>query len=473
MELNKYKDKAAGYGAVAALLLANFVANFLFIFNYKLYSDDWSTFISTGYLDKPFSYLIMDSQRPLQWCFFRLEWLLFQNGPLGYHIVSLLTSSAILILIFLLFKELFPRLGFQGDAYPFLGALAYVVLFNKDQLYPWAVIGANDMGIIFFLLSFLLYIHRDRRHFIYLSLAAYFIGLCFYEIGIMMPAVFLIYDLYTHRDFKPSFLFAIPLAASLLIRVTQWFGFGHTYIPRGFGDLSIQSLPSHLFNVFYPLWAKALNNVYYSLIGLGSTDAVTLIFLLLLDVLLACIVFGMVDLKKMAGKINIKILAFPLLMVAVLVVPHVMQGTMDTRHMVLVDIAFAMLIVLLAGVAVRSGMGKLPLAALFVVSLLICQGLYVNWVVSGDIQEHVYQYISKNAGEIGQYDYVYFNATSFADNRQNQYRAAIAEAVFLIKGGNRGSAIGPGARLLLVHQRQMPGPMGLTGHASSRRGTDG
>jgi hypothetical protein len=59
-------------------------------------------------------------------------------------------------------------------------------------------------------------------------------------------------------------------------------------------------------------------------------------------------------------------------------------------------------------------------------SIFLCQGLCMNWVISGEIQDDIYQYISEHSNEISSYDYVYFNTSSYVTNQPN----AIDESVF-------------------------------------------
>jgi hypothetical protein len=92
----------------------------------------------------------------------------------------------------------------------------------------------------------------------------------------------------------------------------------------------------------------------------------------------------------------------------------VLRGGIETRGFIFIDIGLALLIVpALLRLPDRSGL-HIGLTVIIAASIIICQGLYVNWVMAGDIQNDINRYIGNNAEEIEQFDYVFFNTTSFA-----------------------------------------------------------
>ena len=178
------------YKYIIILILVNFITNYLFILQYKFYSDDWSVIVHPGYpWTESYSYLLLTPGRPIYWAIFKFQAQIFQNYALLHHVIGFITTSIILILIYEITKKIFSDFNYSSEIYPFLTAVIYCVLFNKDEMYPWVVMAFAGYSILY-LVSFYTYIHKERSNYLGYSLIAYALGIFTYESGITLPGYF-------------------------------------------------------------------------------------------------------------------------------------------------------------------------------------------------------------------------------------------------------------------------------------------
>jgi hypothetical protein len=101
--------------------------------------------------------------------------------------------------------------------------------------------------------------------------------------------------------------------------------------------------------------------------------------------------------------------------------PYTIRGglSMATREYYLTDIGLSLLIVCILMLIKNKPMVKILTVCLVGFGIIINQGLFFNWVISGDIQNNINNYIEENNKELSKYDYVYFNTTSYKENKEN------------------------------------------------------
>jgi len=398
------------------LILLNFITNYLFIFQYGFYSDDWSLIVYSDFITSSYRYLLLDSQRPIDQVLFKFMAEVIPHQPIWFHLIGFITTSLMLLLVYEIAKKIFHEFGCNGLVYPFVTAVIYCVLFNKDQIYPWAIL-SNGFGYLTYLLSFYFFLHRKQQWYLIFSLSAYTLGLFTYEIGFALPILFLAYEYLADKKEKAAFIFAVPLTGYLLIKMTRWFGYGHVIFDRGIGNWEIHALLSHSLHIIEAIFYIPLKQLVYATIGLQQLPLWIVGGLIVMNLAVVHFILNRIAPFSSTPWFSPKYLLFTIITTASFTLPYVLRGAIETRGFVFIDIGLALLIVpALLRLPDRSGL-HIGLTIIIVASIIICQGLYVNWVMAGNIQRDIDRYIGNNAEKIEQFDYVYLNTTSFAMHR--------------------------------------------------------
>jgi len=162
---------------------------------------------------------------PLTWTTLWVQWHLWGNWPLGYHLFSL---SLHLLSGFLIWR-LFAKLGLRWG---WLGGLFFVVHPLAVESVAWISEIKNTLSLPFFLLSTNAFIDTDngKKHYLR-SILYYLAGMLCKTSVVMLPPVLLLYCWWkrgriTQKDFKatiPYFLIAFVLGL-----VTVYFQVDHT-----------------------------------------------------------------------------------------------------------------------------------------------------------------------------------------------------------------------------------------------------
>jgi hypothetical protein len=428
-QIKKFRQWIIQSKYIIVLILVNFITNYLFIFQYKFYSDDWSVVVNPDFTRFSYFHYILNTERPIYDVIYKFQRELLGDYTLVYHILGLISTTILLILIYKIAKKIFADFNYTADIYPFLGALIFCVLFNKDEIYPFALLAFNFPFIIY-MVSFYAYINKERDHYLVYSLIAYTLGLFTYESGIALPAIFLSYDILLKKDYKKSFLFAIPLIFNLLVRKTIWFGYGNFTSGQGFGQWGVQSILQNTFDFMSVSIFMVFRQILYALHGLQELN-VLIIGIIIVNFAILYVLYKLIDFNKIPRSGNIYLGLLLVIITAVFAFPFILRGgllsgSLPTRSFEFIDIGIAFLLVFIVAYLSKPQILKILLLIFIGTCIFLCQGLCMNWVISGNIQDDVYQYIGEHSDEIQTYDYVYFNTSSYIINQPN----AIDESVF-------------------------------------------
>lgn len=430
---NQYRQLIVHYKYIVVLILANFITNYLFILQYKFYSDDWTVIVHTGYpWTESYGYLLLTPGRPIYWAIFKFQAQIFQNYALLHHIIGFITTSIVLILIYEIIKKIFSDFNYPSEVYPFLTAIIYCVLFNKDEMYPWVVMAFAGYSILY-LVSFYTYIHKEKKYYLGYSIIAYSLGIFTYESGIGLPIIFFAYDLLLKKDFKKSFIFAVPLLFNLLVRKTSWFGYGAEAQIWGnnLGGLGFQSILNNTFDFVSASFFLIVRQILYALHGLQALG-ILLFLIMAINIIIIYIFYVVLNFEGISNKGNLNLVLFAVIITASFAAPYLLRGgllsgSLPTRSFEFIDIGIALILtIMVLGCPLKSQHQKILVLITIGICVFLCQGLYINWVISGDIQDDVYHYIGEHMEVIQPNDYIYFNTSSFVQNRPN----AIDESIF-------------------------------------------
>jgi hypothetical protein len=266
------------------------------------------------------------------------------------------------------------------------------------------------------LLSIYLYLNKEKKHYLILSVIMYFLALLGYEVGIVIPVFFFLYDYSMGKDWKKSLYFAPPLILYLIIRFTNWFGYGWVDVDRGFGSLDLGMIINSL---QYPIITchVFLNNLINSVYGYAQMGIAFIVFLCIINIVLLYIIYRHFKTFTISTNGTLKLSYIAILMIVTFLAPYIVAkwNYLPTRGFYLCDIGIALLLVCILMVSGRYFNIKILAALIIVMGIFVNQGLYYNWVVSGDILEKIDHFIQGNSDELIKYDYIYFNTTSFND----------------------------------------------------------
>lgn len=413
---NSYPNRIA----IIILIITNFICNNIFFLNLKYYSDDWSLLVYPVSTITDLSHAFLHSQRPIYYAEFVIGQQLASN-VLFFHLLTFLTTSIVLVVVYFIFKRIFRDFGYENEIYPFLVSMLFCTLFNKDEIYAWPTISFGIHNISY-LLAIYFYLNKEKKYYIGLSLFAYFLGLLTYESGIAIPAFLLLYDYLIGKNWKKSFYFAIPLILYSVIRFTNWFGYGWVDIDRGFGTYGLETIIISFRSLIVTAYVF-LNNLINSAYGYAQMGITLIVFLLIINIILIVIIYRHLRTIQVSEKFNIKLICVAFLMIIVFIAPYIIRGGMvvETRAFYLLDIGIALLLVCVLMLLRRYLNIKILAMLLIILGIFVNQGLSYNWVVSGDIQEKIDNFIGENKDELLKYDYIYLNTRSFTEPMPNKY----------------------------------------------------
>ena len=148
---------------------------------------------------------LMGHWHPITWLTLGFDYVVWGMNPLGYHLTSLLIHALNAVLLYHVLRLLLRLAGAEPTPLAAaLGALAYAVHPLRVESVVWITERRDVMCGFFVLLSLLAYLKRvdeERRglpgtRWLILSVAAFGASLLSKALGILLPAVLLLLDLY-------------------------------------------------------------------------------------------------------------------------------------------------------------------------------------------------------------------------------------------------------------------------------------
>nr|WP_319538394.1 hypothetical protein [uncultured Methanospirillum sp.] len=410
---------------IILLLITNGITNYLFIRHYTYYSDDWSDVVTSPDSARSYLAVLSDCQRPIQFALKKLAFSFHGVDAFGLQLAGLVLSSLFLVLLYFILKKITADYGYLSYL-PFVSCLLYVLLWNKDEAYPWIIVSiCNEVGFLFYAASILCYLYRNRRYFLPVSLLFYFLGLLTYETGFALPAVLVVHDLLNRRKIRDSFYYLIPLGLVMVIRTTQWFGFGYVRYGHDVSSFEPGVLLLHTGLFIFTSLLIFSNQIQFSVMGWMQMTLVQSACILGIDIILVILISWYLRLYRFVEQGSWRYLSVLLTGLIVTSVPIILTtGGTPTRGYVLIDIFVACLIAYLCIRLCTARYSRILLLAGILCSLLISQGLYGNWVASGELSDSVAGYFCSHSDELNEYPYVYFNSTDFVVNAPNGLSSA-------------------------------------------------
>ena len=206
--------------------------------------------------------------------------------------------------------------------------------------------------------------------------------------GLRCPVIFLAYDILLKKDFKKSFLFAIPLLFNLLVRKTSWFGYGmggHIW-GNNIEALGFQSILGNISDFLSASLFLLIRQILYALHGLQALGYL-IIIITILNLAVLYILYKFIDFNRLPGFGNISLGLLIVIITLTFSSPFILRGgllsgSLPTRSFEFIDIGIAFLLVFIVTYISRPHLMKILVLIFIGTCIFLCQGLYMNWVIS-------------------------------------------------------------------------------------------
>jgi len=423
LQICKYKN-------CLALIFLNFFTHYLFIGYFKFVSDDWPQMVYSDLTIYSLKHLFFESQRPGQYILIKFFVDAFGSFALGYHLVNLITTTILLILVYLVLKEILKILLLNPTPYAFIGAVLFCIIFNKDELYSWANLFYDNIAFVLYFGSFYLFLISAKKwYYSYLSWIFYALAVFIYEVGVLLPIVYIFYNLIQKKDCKNIIFFFIPPIAYMLIKITNWFGYGWVYVNHSQHYFSLDFLSMWVNNCIHNVIASigiTVINLFYAILGLAELNIFYLFILLILDFVISFAIVNYfsstlhdMGVSKKYNEKNIQAILFSAIGLFLSYLTISAHGIVQPRYLFFIDFFAILLIIIIIYPLIQKQKFGYLLALIIAAFLLINQGLYINWIISGDIQESVNDAIFSHAEDISEKKYFFVNSSDFSRIKPN------------------------------------------------------
>jgi len=422
-QMCKYKD-------YLALIFLNIFTHYLFIGYFKFVTDDWPQVVYSDIAVYPLNHLLFESQRTGQFVLTKIVVDVLGDSVLGYQIINLISTTILLLFVYLILKELLKNILLNPTPFAFMGAVLFCILFNKDELYPWSAIFYDSIAFVLYFGSFYFYLQSAKKwYYLYVSWLFFAVAIFIYEIGVLLPFIYIFYAVIQQKDWKKALFFFIPPMVYYLVRITNWFGYGWIYIDRHQNYFSLQFLSMFVNNCIHNLMASigiTIINPFYAVLGLAELNVIILFMLLILDFVISWMIvnYFICSLTKNAVSINydkksFQMILFCLIGLCLSYITISAHGIVQPRYLLFIDFFAILLLVILILPLVTNRKFVPALIVIITVCLLINQGLYVNWIVDGEIQDSVNKAIFSHADEISDDQYFFINSSDLFRSKPN------------------------------------------------------
>lgn len=404
--------------AVTLLIIINIISHFMPFERAALAPDDYVALVQTQDINLAnlTSLALKHPDRPLNHIVLMVQSKLVGNNPKIGLLLVVFSSTFVLLAVFILLKEL---LSDQTTA--FLGTVLFCLLPYKLETYHTPIYFNINTVIAVYIVSVILFIYftkTKKKTLLVTSIAAYTVGIFWYEVGFFLPLLLLVYAQLFARDKRKYVLYtSIPLLIYTSYRLTGGFGWGDaSSVTQSLNPARIIAmLPVNLMDLLHSYMGRYMaRNILYGAYEFVALERTWLILVIFVDViLLAVVAFWLKGRKVGAVSDPLRILAGVVFGCSLIPILLNDMGGVGGRHLVLPSIGVSIFAISLLERTRRHW--RVVSLVLMAVGMVVSQGNAWAQVVACRINAAVYETIQAKRAELMQADRIIIDTKSFAD----------------------------------------------------------
>lgn len=166
--------------------------------------------------------------RPLHLLLLRITHAAFGSNTFGYHVVNLLLFLANIVLVYFLVRKLLERAGQRDDLAAAAATLIFAVHPTHTESVAWIAGATDPLAFLFALAALLFYmahVERNQRNTFIASVVCFSLGLLAKETVIVLPVLFVAYNVLFKHPVFPARLWTF-IAVALIYFVVRSYTLG-------------------------------------------------------------------------------------------------------------------------------------------------------------------------------------------------------------------------------------------------------
>lgn len=358
---------------------------------------------------------IINPDRPLMFIWGEINKYLIENYNFIELYLIILSSFFTVLLSYFLLKLILKNVDLA-----FLIMILYSLIINKLEIFHSSVFIHVNLSTSIYLLStilFILFIEKNNNKIFYiLSLIFYSMAILWYEIGILLPVVFVYFYFLKvnhyklHEYIKIILPFILVVGIYLIYRLSGSFGLINNIGRQG----SFINLIPGLIDIFHHHFGRyILRNILYGTYLFFQIDKFWLFLILLADLIL--LLYTYVIIRKIEKiYINKKFIFLSLLLIFITLIPNIVVGSTGGRHLIISSIGSSLILLFI--IFFFTKIWKKLYMLLVFIFLIICQGNAWAQIVTLRISNSICLSINNYSNEIINSEIVIINRKSFANN---------------------------------------------------------
>ncbi len=390
------------------LVLLNIFYHFIPFERKSLSPDDYSLLV---YERVNTNYFFNFFERPIQFYYLDLQYLITNDNAFLGLIILFLSSSILIIVV-----NYFLNTLLKDNNISFLISLLYLVFYTKTGIYNNLINAHIILVSILYLLSFTFFIKYTKNKkniYFFTSIFLYLISIFWYEIGIFLPLIFL---LFKKSSLKIIFSYFFVTIIYLTYRIIGLLFFNET------NDNHSSFSLDQIINAFYSfinLYAgrSAFRTFIYGIYQYFKIPFYLLIIFIICNSIIIYFLYNF--LNKLDSYKKSKILdkrLYLILLISFLIfsIPNILHGSLGDRHTIIINISVISIAFLY--LIKFKNFFKISYLLTFLILSIVSQGNSWSHTVSTRINSSVYDFINNNKQEISKSNFIIFDKLSFKKN---------------------------------------------------------
>ncbi len=202
-----------------------------------------------------------------------LDYFLWKKNAVGYHFTNLIIHIFDCFLFFVFCKNVFRKYRVFENVFEvsILTSLLFFIYPNHSEAVFWILGRSASLGVLFFLLSLIFYLKRDKTKYFLLSILFAIVAWLTYESTWILVVIFIIISFVDSKlktaNFKSELNYFLLFAFCFLLYLLARFYFIHevvgAYEGNNFFNLNVSVLASNYFKIIMRSWLPSFENPVY------------------------------------------------------------------------------------------------------------------------------------------------------------------------------------------------------------------